>query len=132
MRYVFRCTVRFDDLDAFGHVNNVTFVEYLQEARVDWAHAFGASPKQGQVGAVVAHQSIDYLRPLPFRTQPVDVVMWVTAIRRTSYDVAYEVRDAETVFARATGTYVGYDLVAQVPRRLGQVELDALHQYFEP
>ena len=132
MRYVFRCTVRFDDLDAFGHVNNVVFVEYLQEARVDWAHAFGAAPKAGEQGAVVAHQSIDYLKPLPFRTEPVDVVMWVTAIRRTSYDVAYEVRDEHTVFARATGTYVGYDLAAQAPRRLNEVEMRVLPMYLEP
>ncbi len=33
MRFTFRCQVRWDDMDAFGHVNNVTFFAYMQEAR---------------------------------------------------------------------------------------------------
>ena len=35
MRHVYECPVRWADLDALGHVNNVVYVDYLQEARVD-------------------------------------------------------------------------------------------------
>ena len=33
---VFRCTlqVRWADFDQFGHVNNVKYIEYAQEARI--------------------------------------------------------------------------------------------------
>lgn len=34
MTYTHECFVRFDDLDSYGHVNNVTFAEYLREARL--------------------------------------------------------------------------------------------------
>ncbi len=35
MRHVYRCPTRWADLDLLGHVNNVVYVDYLQEARVD-------------------------------------------------------------------------------------------------
>ena len=36
MRHVYHCPVRWADLDLLGHVNNVVYVDYLQEARVDF------------------------------------------------------------------------------------------------
>ena len=35
MRHVYECPLRWADLDLLGHVNNVIYVDYLQEARVD-------------------------------------------------------------------------------------------------
>jgi len=35
VRHVYRCPLRWADLDLLGHVNNVRYVDYLQEARVD-------------------------------------------------------------------------------------------------
>jgi len=41
MRHVYECPMRWADMDMLGHVNNVTYVDYLQEARIDMlaAHA---------------------------------------------------------------------------------------------
>lgn len=132
MRHVFDCAVRFDDLDSYGHVNNVTFAEYLQEARIDFAHRHLAEALEPHEGAVVAHQSIDYLRPVPFRTAPLQIEVWVTRIGASSYDVAYDVRDGDALVARATGALVAYDVAAQRPRGLTDVERAALTEYLEP
>ena len=35
VRHVYECPMRWADLDMLGHVNNVVYVDYLQEARVD-------------------------------------------------------------------------------------------------
>lgn len=35
-RHIFRCPLRWADMDAFGHVNNVAFLRYLEEARIDF------------------------------------------------------------------------------------------------
>ena len=35
MRHRYECPLRWADLDLLGHVNNVVYVDYLQEARVD-------------------------------------------------------------------------------------------------
>ena len=34
-RHVYLCPMRWSDMDAYGHVNNVVFVRYLEEARID-------------------------------------------------------------------------------------------------
>ena len=39
MRHVFQCPMRWADMDLQGHVNNVIYVDYLQEARVDMLRA---------------------------------------------------------------------------------------------
>lgn len=129
MRHLYRCAVRFDDLDSYGHVNNVTFAEYLQEARVDFAHRELADVNASHEGSVVVHQSIDYLAPVPFRTEPLDVEVWVTRIGRSSFEVAYEVRDTETLYSRATTVLVAYDVHAQRPRELSAGERRALERY---
>jgi acyl-CoA thioester hydrolase len=124
--------VRFDDLDSYGHVNNVAFVEYLQEARIDFAHAQLGDTSEPHEGSVVVHQSIDYLAPIPLRTEPIEVELWVTRIGTSSFDVGYEIRDPRTVFARATGTIVAYDTRVQRPRELSPKERAALETFIEP
>lgn len=131
MKHVYECSVRFDDLDAFGHVNNVTFAEYLQEARVDFAQrnlAYSATPHEG---SVVVHQSIDYLAPVPFRVEPLQVQVWVTKIGTSSFDLAYEVADASTLFARATGVLVAFDVGASRPRSVTPDERAVLERFLE-
>ncbi|HSK28035.1 MAG TPA: thioesterase family protein [Jiangellales bacterium] len=129
MRHEFRCAVRFDDLDAYGHVNNVTFVEYLQEARVDWAHSYATGARGSHEGAVVVHQEIDYLKPVPFRTEPLVVAVWVTRIGTSSYEVAYEVTADGVTVARAASRLVAYDLAAHGPRELTPGERSALERF---
>lgn len=131
MRHVFTCAVRFDDLDGYGHVNNVTFVEYLQEARVDWAHTYATGSREAHEAAVVVHQEIDYLRPVPFRTEPLVVEVWATRIGTSSYDLAYEVTADGTTVARATTALVSYDLAAHGPRPLTPGERTALERFLE-
>jgi acyl-CoA thioester hydrolase len=131
MRHEFTCAVRFDDLDGYGHVNNVTFVEYLQEARVDWAHTYATDSRAAHEAAVVVHQEIDYLKPVPFRTEPLVVEVWVTRIGTSSYDLAYEVKADGTTVARAASVLVSYDLAAHGPRRLTPGERVALERFQE-
>lgn len=131
MRHAFSCAVRFDDLDGYGHVNNVTFVEYLQEARVDWAHTYATDSRAAHEAAVVVHQQIDYLEPVPFRTEPLLVEVWVTRIGTSSYDLAYEVKADGTSVARAASVLVAYDLAAHGPRSLTRGERVALERFLE-
>ena len=40
-RHVYECPMRWADMDLLGHVNNVVYVDYLQEARVDMLRTHG-------------------------------------------------------------------------------------------
>ncbi|HCA88501.1 MAG TPA: thioesterase, partial [Streptomyces sp.] len=75
VRHVYSCPLRWSDMDAFGHVNNVVFLRYLEEARIDFM--FRLAPGEGSTsftgGSVVARHEIDYVRPLVHRHEPVTV-----------------------------------------------------------
>lgn len=120
------CAVRFDDLDSYGHVNNVMIAEYLQQARIDFNLRHLAGRRDGHEQSVVAHQWIDYLRPIPFRTDPVLVEMRVTRVGTSSFDLAYRIRDGDELFARAATAMVCFDLTTGRPRPLTEGERLAL------
>ena len=132
-RHIFLCPLRWADMDSFGHVNNVVFLRYLEQARVDWMFttAKEAGVEQFSLGTVVARHEIDYKRPLVYRAEPVRVEIWVTKISIASFICAYDVRDDDVVYASAQTTLVPYDLAEQRPRRLAPEERFYLEQYFQ-
>src|ERR671926_55075 len=65
--------LRWSDMDAYGHVNNVQFLRLLEDARVI-AFAAAGTDEGGSVvdtGLLVARSEIEYLEPLVYRTAPV-------------------------------------------------------------
>ncbi|MEE1928346.1 thioesterase family protein [Streptomyces sp. TRM 70351] len=133
MRHHYRCPLRWSDVDSYGHVNNVVFLRYLEEARVDllFRLAREAAPDAFTSGAVVARHEIDYLRPLLHRHEPVGVELWVTKLGAASVTIGYEVKDAETVYAKALTVIVPYDLEEGRPRRLSAAERSFLEPYLD-
>ncbi|AYY12263.1 acyl-CoA thioesterase [Actinobacteria bacterium YIM 96077] len=124
----YECAVRFDDLDSYGHVNNVTFAEYIQEARIDFVARHFPGGLAGHAGSVVAGQHIDYLAPVTAGAR-LQVEVWVTRLGESSFDLAYAIRDAERVYARATSALVAYDLQEARPRPVSPPERAALEPF---
>ncbi|KPC84939.1 thioesterase [Streptomyces sp. NRRL S-4] len=120
-------------MDAFGHVNNVVFLRYLEEARIDFM--FRLAPGDGSPsfagGSVVARHEIDYVRPLVHRHAPVTVESWVTKITAASLTIAYEVKDPEQVYVRASTVVVPYNLAEERPRRITAEEKFFLQEYLD-
>lgn len=130
-RHTYRCPLRWSDLDAYGHVNNVRFLTYLEQARIDFFDqlvAGGATPLLER-GVLVSHHEISYLRPLAYRADPVPIDIWVTSIGGASFEVAYEVYDDSCCYARARTTVVSYDAEGDRPRRLTADQRAALAPY---
>lgn len=113
--------LRFADLDALGHVNNVAFVSLIQEAR---ARAFLTwdAPDAGTWSYVVARQEIEHREVLEYRLAPIRVEIWPTRVGGSSIDVAGVVRDrpgdGETVYATARTVVVHVDPATGRPARL--------------
>lgn len=113
-------------MDAYGHVNNVVFLRYLEEARIDFLFRPEKDFKQG---SVVARHEIDYKRQLVHRHAPVDVELWVTQIRAASFTITYEVKDPDQVYVTASTVIVPFDFEQQRPRRITAEERDFLESY---
>lgn len=137
-RHIYPCPLRWSDMDAFGHVNNVVFLRYLEEARIDFMFTQAAAAGAGEFagGSVVARHEIDYKRPLVHRPEPVTIETWVTKIGGASLTVSYEIKDTaedgtETVYVRASTVVVPYDLAAGRPRRISPVEREFLSRFMD-
>ena len=103
----YRIDVRWSDLDSYGHVNNVKYYDYVQEARINFmTNTIGWEP--GAVWVVV-RQDIEYAKPLDFRIDPYEVGTVVAAVGNRSFTLAAEIRDptTATVFATARTVVVG-------------------------
>lgn len=133
-RFTAQVAMRWSDMDAYGHVNNVQFLTYVEEARVEM---FKSVPLSGidqvAAGILVAHSEIRYRRPLRHRHEPVPIDVWVTKIGGASFTLGYQVYDEDgVVYATAGSTMVPYDFARERPRRLTAEEKAWLAQFTEP
>jgi acyl-CoA thioester hydrolase len=138
VRHTTQCPVRWGDMDMLRHVNNVTYVDYLQEARIDMftAHPeFRGGEDLGEGVVVVGHQ-LEFVAPLSFRGRPVTIDSWITEIRAASFTMAYEVYDAEPdgrkVYLRASSVLAPFVFSSERPRRISELEREVLARYLEP
>lgn len=134
--------LRWSDMDAYGHVNNVQFLRLVEDARVV-AFAAAGSDEGGdlvETGLLVARSEIEYVEPLVYRTAPVAIDLWVTAFAGASFDLQYEVRDdpdpddpggKPRIYARAESTLVLYDLANHRPRRMRPQERERLESWVD-
>src|SRR3954449_10790545 len=136
-RHLYRCPLRWADMDLLGHVNNVTYVDYLQEARVDMlrVHPPAVGGEALAEGVVVVRHEVQYVAPLVFRMAPVNVEVWATEIRAASFTLAYEVFDEDAegrrVYLRARSVLTPYVFDTQRPRRLTEQERAVLARFLE-
>ncbi|WP_234361535.1 thioesterase family protein [Plantactinospora sp. BB1] len=138
-RYVYDCTLRWSDLDAYGHVNNARFLTLYEEARVALMFAGGRAWGVGSFadGVVIYRHEIDYLRPVGYaldgttaeRAPTVRIEMWIEDLRQSRFTVAYELFDRTVLASRARSVLVPFDLEQQRPRRLTDAEQEFLRRY---
>jgi acyl-CoA thioester hydrolase len=118
-RFHYSCPMRWGDLDAQGHVNNAVYLDYLQEARVqflltgpDVMHKLLAS------GVLVVSHQVEYLAPMTYDTTPVELELWIESVGGSRFEVGYEVSHGDHLAARARTVGVPYDLSRGSLRRL--------------
>lgn len=135
-KFTAEVVLRWGDMDANGHVNNVQYHRLLEEVRVrafaDWFHSSGPDTMLSS-GVLLARQEIEYLHQLVYRQAPLAVDMWITHIGGASWDMAYEMYDGKgperSLYARAESTLVAFDMDTQHPRKLNQQERASLTAY---
>jgi acyl-CoA thioester hydrolase len=96
--------VRWSDLDSYGHVNNVKYFDYVQEARIVLMHA--TLDWQPEDVWVVARQDLEYRRSMDLQQEPYDVVTAVSAVGTRSFTLAVEIRNSRDGGLHATARTV--------------------------
>ena len=114
LAYQTQFPIRWGDMDAFGHVNNVQFFRYLENTRVDWMNKVGyVEPRNGE-GVVVVNVFCNFYLQLLY---PGDLVakLYVTELGRRSFDhvVTFERTDAPGTIVAAGGATIVWVNFAQ-------------------
>ncbi len=126
--------VRWSDMDAYGHVNHSRTVTLLEEARVETVFKPGSATGTLGAGAVVAALQVTYCRQLVHDDSPLQVLMWVSHLRAADFTLCYELRpkgedESSKPAVTASTQIVAFDIGAQRPRRLTEIERTALRQW---
>jgi acyl-CoA thioester hydrolase len=146
-------SLRWSDLDAYQHVNNVEMFRLLEDARITafWRHPEAEDPWPTAIldtgphatsHTLVAGQQIEYRRPLGFTRDPVRVEMWIGSLGGASIEVCYEVHDGApggfprtgpasgaAPYTRAVTTIVVIDAASGRPRRITPEERAVFEQF---
>ena len=112
----FPLAVRWGDMDAYGHVNNVNFLRYLESGRVDYAHkVYGRSIEAGEQSIVLADTQCSFRRQLHY---PADVVVLTRTARIGRTSMTMEqciVQDEDLLVAASRSVLVWFDFPSQRP-----------------
>jgi acyl-CoA thioester hydrolase len=122
MRFTNKQYVRWGDLDAFGHVNNATYLVYAQEARYAWSK---------MIEMVVARAEIDFVAPIYTGDIYIDVEIWVNKIGNSSFGVTYEMKNGDELVARVKTVQVTVSMETKKSRPINDVERELLTKYLE-
>jgi acyl-CoA thioester hydrolase len=108
--------VRFGDLDAMRHLNNVVFLRYFETARISYMRHLRpghdpANPEQEGFGTIFAECHINYRSPVHYDEQ-VAIECGVSDVARSSFRIPFRMRVGDRLVAEGYGVVVGYDYTA--------------------
>ena len=114
---IFNCEIelRWGDCDQLGHINNVYYLEYAQEARLRYFDQWrDAGIRVGPV--VVRRVELDFERSLMYSARVVNVEVSITKVGNTSFTMRQRILDREGVlYASMDVVIVVVDLEAGKP-----------------
>ena len=129
-------SLRWADMDSYGHINNTEFFRLLEQARVE---GLPLVREPGVTGFLIVRHEIEYLRPLAYSSAGVVVRMWCSGTGGADFDLAYQVEVPPSTnvagnshdgllkpYARAASTLAAYNFTQARPRRLTDGERSLL------
>ena len=131
-RHFFEMAVRWGDLDALGHVNNVQLMRYLESGRVAYcedvlAITFG---KQLKAGWILADLQATFSNQLHYPAR-VEVATRITSMGNSSanIDAAIFPKDSKKDLLTSKGIFVWFDYEKQKSARIPEKVRHAIMEY---
>jgi acyl-CoA thioester hydrolase len=104
LRHVVRIPIRWRDIDAYQHVNNAVYLNYLEEARDGLvSDLFG---EKAAWDFVLVHVEIDFRSEITLDDGAVDVSCEVASIGRASVRTREEIRKTDGELAAEAGSVI--------------------------
>jgi len=109
--YQLEFPIRWGDMDALGHVNNIMYFRYFEQARLLWFEQIGYAPLgSASEGLVIVDNHAEYVKPVIYPMQ-VSVRMYGHSPGRSSFISVYILSVDDVVYTRGSAKIVWVDTV---------------------
>ena len=131
VRHTVQVPMRWSDMDAYQHINNVAFLGYFEMARVNlfFEHPTHDEKTGMRRGLVVHSHEITYKRPVVYDAEPLEIQIWVSSIRAASFLCHYEAFDHGQLAVTGQTMLVPFDFSLNRPRRITPEEKEFLARF---
>ena len=112
--FVTEVPLRWGDMDAMAHLNNVMYFRLMEEARIQWFQHFGFPTLPTSEAPILAHAACDFVRAMNYPGVAL-VRQTVTRVGRSSVEMklAIEKKDEPgVIYATGRTVIVWYDYAA--------------------
>lgn len=108
--------LRWRDLDAFNHVNNATFLTYVEEARIRWFESMQEEWATERAAPVLASVQMHYRMPVPYPAE-VAVELHIERLGNSSVTIGHRIvsQDGATLHADGHAVMVWVDRASGRP-----------------
>jgi acyl-CoA thioester hydrolase len=106
--------LRWGDMDAMAHLNNVMYFRLMEEARIQWLAQFGFPTLPSGEAPILAHAACDFVRAMTYPGVAV-VKQIITRVGRSSVEMSLAIERKDepgTVYATGRTVIVWYDYSA--------------------
>ncbi len=112
--------MRWGEMDALGHMNNVAYFRYFEQARISWFDSLKIDYRPGSEGPILGTISCKYLKPAIYPVE-FELTTWVGSPGRSSFRMWHELYRAGAPaerYAEAESVMVWIDIAAGRSRAL--------------
>ena len=118
LAHVERIPIRWGDMDAMGHVNNIVYFRYMEQARISWLDRLLPARSEGRsIGVVIANASCNFRRAMTY-PGTVEVKVYVERPGGSSVATYYELSIESEIYADGAAVVVFIDVKSQKPQRI--------------
>jgi len=119
MEFIYPIQVLPQDIDQLGHVNNIIYLKWVQEAATaHWGHLATEEMKKNYVWMIARHE-IDYLKSCVLESRII-AKTWVgesEGVKSVRFVDIVE-QDTQTVMAKVKTTWILLDVASKRPKRV--------------
>ncbi len=123
---IYQTSIRWTDLDAYGHLNNAVFFNFMTEARAELLRELLKT--QGLCQFVVVHVECDYKVPY-FYPENLILKQYCESVGNSSFVLKYEFYSQskkDVLHAYGAAKMVAYDPVSKRPTRIPKEMMELL------
>lgn len=128
-----RVTLRWSDFDQFQHVNNATYLEFSQDARIDFVRDVVTEIDMAVPAFVVRWASVDYQKAVSSSETAVVVESFMYDVGVKSFKMRQYIRNSQHRLVAVVDTVnVGIDPITNKSREWSDSDLEVINKFLIP